>query len=348
VDQPDANLVSAVGDDEQFAAATALLASHVGFPSRVVVGFRLTNPEKTDAQSYTIPACDAGSCLGENLAAWVEVQGADGKWAALDVTPQFANPISPLSQGRQDPKNETQVVDQNASVIPPSQSNPSNAGANQDEPTGTLNLAWLWQLLSSILTILLIIAALLSPFALILGAKRRRRRLRRTASDPTSAVVGAWEELIDELIDAGYAMPQRETRRQLALAYSSAVVLDMASRTDEAVFGPQEPKESSVLESWEIVELERADRRAGLKLWDRIRLELSLRSFLRYLTPQTDFSVSEVASSLTGSMRNLETGRLAGFVRFIGRETVSLTRRSIRWAIKPFAARTTRSSKTSE
>jgi hypothetical protein len=341
VDQPDSNLVAAVGDDEQFAAATALLANHVGFPARVVVGYRLSDPP-AESGAYTIPACDAGECRGENLAAWVEIQGTDGKWASLDVTPQFVNPISPLSQGRQDPKNETQVVDQNATVIPPSQANPSSADGNAENQSSGVSLTWLWDLLRAIFLTLLIIAAILSPFALIIGAKLRRRHRRRNVPDPTRAVVGAWDELVDELVDVGYAMPGKQTRVQLASAYSVPAIDELASLTDEAVFGPNEPRDAAVIESWEIVERERVLRRAELTMWERVRLELSVRSFLRYLTPQSQFSFREAASSLTGAVANVETGRITGFLRFLGREAVSLSRQGAHWVATQFRTRVRR------
>jgi hypothetical protein len=313
--QSDATLVAAVGDDEQFAAAVALLADHVGFPSRVVVGFRAT--DSADG-AYVVPACADATCTGGNLTAWVEIQGKDGSWAALDVTPQFVNPISPLSQDRQDPKNETQVVDENATVIPPVQSNPSSGKQKEDDNAGGINLGWLWEILRIGGLTLLIIAAVLSPFLLIIGSKVRRRRARREAEAPTAAVVGAWDELIDELVDAGYALPKTQTRRELAGDYDVASALALASLTDEAVFGPENPDAASLARSWEIVDRERSSRRAELTMWQRAKLELSLRSFLRYLGPTARPNTS--VSSLTGEMAAHESGRISGFARFVSRE----------------------------
>ncbi len=311
----DDKLVAAVGDDEQFAAAVALLADHVGFPSRVVVGFRSSS---TAGAAYAVPACLEQTCQGGNLTAWVEIQGKDGSWAALDVTPQFANPIEPLSQDRQDPKNETQVFDENATVIPPVQSNPSNGQQNDDEGNGGLNLGWLWEFLRISGLTLLIIAAVLSPFVLIIGSKVRRRRARREAAAPTTAIVGAWDELIDELVDAGYALPKTQTRRELAGDYGVASAVALANLTDEAVFGPEEPDAASLSRSWEIVDIERASRRADLTTWQRVKVELSLRSFLRYLGPTA--RTSQSVTSLTGDVITTESGRFAGFVRFVSRE----------------------------
>ena len=49
------NFVAAVGDDEQFATAVALIARELGFPSRVVVGARLTSADSGCARAT--PAC---------------------------------------------------------------------------------------------------------------------------------------------------------------------------------------------------------------------------------------------------------------------------------------------------
>ena len=73
-DTPGASLIAAVGDDEQFAAAVALIAANLGFPSRVVLGAHL---EDTDATGWSVPSCVDGTCRGENMAVWVEVQSAN-------------------------------------------------------------------------------------------------------------------------------------------------------------------------------------------------------------------------------------------------------------------------------
>ena len=91
---PDA-LVAAVGDDEQFAAAAALLARYLGFESRVVVGVRLSSDSAASNEGGPgIPGC-VEVCTGANLTAWVEVGSPTGGWTALDVTPQFE--VSPIS-----------------------------------------------------------------------------------------------------------------------------------------------------------------------------------------------------------------------------------------------------------
>ena len=51
------------------------------FPPRVVLGARLSSPDPA------LPACDDGACRAQDLAAWTEVQSADGDWVPIDVDP---------------------------------------------------------------------------------------------------------------------------------------------------------------------------------------------------------------------------------------------------------------------
>ncbi len=71
-----------VGDDEQYAAAMALLANRVGVPARVVVGAVLPRD---------------GKVRGEDVHAWVELRVFDGSWRTLP-TREFMSRRPP--QGR--------------------------------------------------------------------------------------------------------------------------------------------------------------------------------------------------------------------------------------------------------
>ncbi len=103
-------LVAGVGDDEQFAAAAALIARALGFESRVVLGVRLGDAA---AGVPGVPACEA-DCTGENIAAWVEVRGAQGAWVALDVTPQVEKRPTTLEEGEQLPEFPTTPEERDA------------------------------------------------------------------------------------------------------------------------------------------------------------------------------------------------------------------------------------------
>ena len=108
------NYVAAVGDDEQFAAAVALVARELGFPSRVVVGARLASSDPA------LRTCEAGVCRAQDLAAWTEVQAASGDWVAVDVTPQYDQSPSLEVTEQRNPENVTEVrPDPVEDVVPP-------------------------------------------------------------------------------------------------------------------------------------------------------------------------------------------------------------------------------------
>ena len=72
-----------VGDDEQYAAAFALLASTLGYPARVVLG--------------ATPGKD-GVVRGKDVHAWAEVELTGAGWVAFDVTPpknRHPKPVPP-------------------------------------------------------------------------------------------------------------------------------------------------------------------------------------------------------------------------------------------------------------
>ncbi len=109
-----ADFVAAIGDDEQFSVAVALIAQDLGFPSRVVVGVRLSSPDAT------LPTCADGTCRAQDLAAWTEVQNANGVWVPIDATPQFENPPSLDVSRQRDPENVTDVLPETVhEVLPP-------------------------------------------------------------------------------------------------------------------------------------------------------------------------------------------------------------------------------------
>ena len=70
VGDADLPLVAAVGDDEQFSVAVALIARELGFPARVVVGARLASDD-------ALRTCDAGACRGGDIVAWTEANAGE-------------------------------------------------------------------------------------------------------------------------------------------------------------------------------------------------------------------------------------------------------------------------------
>lgn len=275
------NFVAAVGDDEQFAVATALIAHELGFPARVVVGTRLTT---TDA---SLPVCDAGECRPRDLSAWTEVQGADGQWAAIDVTPQWEQSPSLEVTQQQDPENVTDVrPDTVEEVVPPEPVQQDDALDDDTRTEDGLDLAWLWPILRVAGLSLLGVLVLFGPFLAIVIAKAVRRRGRRRDPDPRGAIAGGWDEYVDAGVDAGRSVPRAPTRREVAEAFATPSGIRLAADADRAVFAADEVGADEVAAFWRIVDDERRVLTRQRGFWRRVRAAVSLRSFLRFLAPR--------------------------------------------------------------
>lgn len=275
------NYVAAVGDDEQFAVATALIARELGFPARVVVGARL---ETADA---TLSTCDAGECRPRDLTAWTEVQGTDGQWATIDVTPQWEQSPSLEVTQQQDPENVTEVrPDTVEEVVPPE---PVQEDDSRDDATRTdegLDLAWLWPVLRVAGIGVLVVLVLFGPFLAVMIAKAVRRRGRRRDPDPRGAIAGGWDEYVDAGLDAGRSVPRSPTRREVADAFATPAGIRLAADADRAVFAAEEVTPDEVAAFWRIVDDERRVITRQRGFWRRVRAAVSLRSFLRFLAPR--------------------------------------------------------------
>ena len=272
----DAALVAAVGDDEQFSVAAAMIADQLGFATRIVLGARLRGDE--------LPVCDNG-CRGGDIAAWIEVQDASGTWVPIDVTPQHENALAPDELTTRDPEVPTEVHEEVAEQVLPGDADPADGGERSDDPTeSSADWGQLWAAMRIGGLSLLALVVLTWPFLLILLAKALRRRGRRTAPDPVDRVTGGWDEYVDAAVDSGLAAPRAHTRRELAAAHagddatSRATLL--ADWADRSVFDATPPTTADSERFWEIVDDERARLLTERGFWPRVRARLSVRSLL--------------------------------------------------------------------
>lgn len=278
-----AQLVAAVGDDEQFAAAAALIARELGFESRVVLGFYLQ--ESADDPRYRIPACDDGQCYGANAAAWIEVRGQGSTWIPVDVTPQVNNPLSLDNITPREPELPTELEEQKPVVLPPKQNDPASGeevtGPSGDSAGGVL---WLLTLLKEVGFFALIAVMLAAPLLTIIIAKRIRRRRRKYMGTPEEQIAGAWRELIDDQIDAQTPLTAtNRTRQEVAEQSGLARFAELASLADEAVFGAQLPDAELSSRYWEMTERALSETRSERSPWRRLRTLLSVKSFFHGL-----------------------------------------------------------------
>ncbi len=269
-------LVSAVGDDEQFSVAAALLAEHWGLESRVVIGARLAAAEEVPG----IPACTE-TCTGANMSAWVEVRGSGGEWMPIDTTPQYAMLPSSITEGEQLPEHPTVPEQPRSEALdPPQAQSDSNNDAPPLEAPQSEVLAFLLPILRAVGLGLLALALLALPFLVLLFAKRQRARTRRTAEDPEVRLAGAWEELVDVYADHDVSMDAEGTRSQRALSTDREAADRLAVLVDRAVFAEHPPTNDDASAAWAIVDAERAELAASGKWWHRIARRVRPTSFI--------------------------------------------------------------------
>ncbi|WP_076708075.1 transglutaminase domain-containing protein [Microbacterium oleivorans] len=286
----DTDLVAAVGDDEQFAVAGMLIADQLGFDSRVVVGARLASDED-------LPVCDEGACRGGDLAAWIEVQDAAGRWVPVDVTPQHESFPSPDLEQRRDPENPTDVRRDEAEPVLPAGASPADGDRpTEDAADQEADLTALWTAVRAGGISLLAVIVLVGPLVTILAVKALRRRGRRRRDSVAERFTGGWEEYVDTAVDHGYPAPVHLTRQELARLFAGedgagagagteetgteGAGTRLATWADRSVFDVTPPTAAENEEFWRIVAAERARFAAEKSAWARFRARLSLRSLL--------------------------------------------------------------------
>lgn len=262
-----------VGNDEQYAAAMALLANYVGVPARVVFG-------------ATVP--EDGVVEGSDVSAWVELQIADGSWRVLP-TEQFMGTEKPADQQT---KNQQQlsglVIPPPAQVPPPStlgEQTDSEITAKKvkrdDESDSRLPVVpgWARWVLTYVGGPLLGIALVLLA---IVAAKLLRRRRRRGSGPPSSRIVGGWRDLVDHARELGLAVPTRGvTRGDQAALIATPDAAGLARRADVTIFARSAPEPEAAADFWAAVDEERRALSAGVTRRRRLLGAIDPRSLRR-------------------------------------------------------------------
>lgn len=275
-DAPPEQLVAGIGDDEQFAAAAALLARHWGLESRVVIGARLAGATEV---AGIVPCTE--TCTGASMSAWIEVRVAGAEWTAIDVTPQHALLPSTITEGERPPQHPT-VPEQPR----PEELDPPQAQSDSDNDAPPLEAgapewaASLWPILRAGGIGLLAALLLVLPLLVLLIAKRLRRSSRSHAEDPEVRLAGAWEELVDLYTDHGVPMDAAGTRETRAESTGRPAAARLAVLVDAGVFAAHPPAAAQADEAWEIVAAERRALAASDGRWRTFLSRATLASLL--------------------------------------------------------------------
>ncbi|MEV4518232.1 transglutaminase domain-containing protein [Dactylosporangium sp. NPDC049525] len=273
------------GNDEQYAAAYALIANYLGLPARVVLG--------------ATPGA-GGVVRGSDVHAWVEVHVAGG-WATVPQT-EFMPDVS--KKPEQQPPQAAENTD--AIVVPPpnaARQPTSTTDTSRTDPRTTggekRKAPWWerwWRTIAPVVTYggPPLLAVLLAAGAVI-GVKARRRYRRRTRGPVTGRYAGGWRELVDAARDLGADVPAGGTRQEEAVLLAGRGLgrvgpavppagqpdVDLgrlATAVDAAVYGAGEPAAAQAAEFWRDVDAARRLLTRSGGRWRRWRAALSPRS----------------------------------------------------------------------
>jgi hypothetical protein len=252
-----------VGNEEQYASAMAVMAASIGLPARVVVGFA---PE--------VDATGRAEITGRQVSAWVEVAVHDVGWVPLLPTPADPPPPQQTADELPPPDRIVPPPPQTTTTLP--QQPPSGSGGGGTETPECRPDEWDAKFVCVPGWMVTAVRWLFPPVAVVAGAtglmaliKARRRTRRRTRGEPAARVAAGWAEVCDLARDLGDVVPDRATRREVAVILDRPGVADLARRADRTVFGPGAIDDEAVDKYWEQVTLTRAAMLGPLPWYER-------------------------------------------------------------------------------
>ena len=266
------------GTAEQFATSFAVLARILGYPTRVVLGYRIT--EERDG---TFVPLDEVSTADYHV--WAEVKLEGLGWVTVDPTPK-AGLVRPPVQQQQETVN-TQPQGGGGSQ------QPREVGPSEAPTTRLLDRGYMVLLRRVAIGIGLVVLAVLGLAGAVMMLKRTRRN-RRSSGDPTKRITGAWDEFTDRLAELGVDVPASLTPREVSRAATARFGTDttmpivMLSRDiSRAVYARERPTPAMADSAWELETLFEQNLWSSLPRRDRIAARLSIVSFVRRESEQT-------------------------------------------------------------
>lgn len=212
-----------VGSTEQFAAAFAVLARAAGLPTRLVVGFDLTEHVQGGGTEPVM-------VHGADARAWAEVYFARVGWVAFDPSPDVSTEVE-----RPEDTQESEEAD----PTPAPSSEPDEGQAGEDQPaTQPEQAATTWLGAAAVITVVVVLViALLAVLVTAGSAVRARLRWRRRGA------LGAWALIQRSLRVAGRRPPAQHSAPDVAAALGEPVrraATMVAEQAEYAAFAPPE------------------------------------------------------------------------------------------------------------
>ena len=264
------------GTEEQFATAFAVLGRVVGLPTRVVVGF--DGGLKTAERTFEVRSGDAR--------VWPEVKFAGIGWLAFDPAPARAGSTGGTSgsgagagtaiavqQGEDVPHTVGGDVGVKPALPPPTAATSKTAPANR--------IADALRIAAIVVSALSLVALLAATAVLVL--KRRRTARRRRLGGSRERVLGAWQDVLDRLVEAGVNQPGRRTVEEL-VEHVEPMTTSLAGiyrPVNRALYDEREPGDGDATQAWRARDRFVTSMRRDATLRRRLRIALDPRPLVQ-------------------------------------------------------------------
>jgi hypothetical protein len=260
------------GNAEQFATSFALMARVLGYPTRVVLGYRIT-----EEQNGTFVPVDEISTADYHV--WAEVKLEGLGWVAFDPTPEAGQVRPPVPQ----PQATISTQPQSGGGA----QQPREVGPSEAPTTRLLDKGYV-VLLRRIAIGLLLIAIAVCGLATAVLALKHVRRNRRRVGDPTKRIAGAWDEFTDRLAELGVDVPPSLTPREVSNAATARFGTDttlpittLSRDLSRAMYARERPTPEMADTAWELESMFEQNLWSSLRRRERLAARLSIVSFVR-------------------------------------------------------------------
>lgn len=285
---------------EQFATLMCLIARAVGVPARIATGFRVG--------TSALPADSTTTVLTSEAWTWVEIPISGAGWVVLDPSPRRIGRPAPQ-------QNQTAQPSSPAASAPPTDVLGTPAGGASAPVAPNSRVPHDSRLRVTLLEVVLVVLAVLIIvlIAMLLLRKRIRAR-RRRAGDPRRSLLGAWQESLDVLQEAGLPDLSAATSREVSTATQerfggepAAQARYLGDAANAAIFDPTAWVDSTKAEdAWRAHVVLRTSLRRRLSFTERMG------AGLRYHRTRPPVGVTSPASWMLAMRERAAAARAQG------------------------------------
>ncbi len=235
------------GYRDQFVSAFAIAARQRGFPTRIMVGYRITEETQDGTPAYLETITSA------QYDAWPEVRFEGIGWVAFDPVP--------LAEGEATDRGDDQS--QIPTGVPvgtgqsPNQADPDEADPDELDEDGAATTVRVL-VVSGLFLLLFPLMLLLIVFFI----KFLRRRWRENLENPTDRILAGWQESKDRLLEAGVEIRPDMTVKEIVAAsrrdlgvHASSSLSALAPHVTTTIYAPHTPTPEVADLVWEEVDL---------------------------------------------------------------------------------------------